>query len=59
MIDGNKKKTNTVSPENKPFIPNGEFTIFDDPADTVKKSNIPAVLAAINTANTKKIAAYI
>ena len=42
MIDGNKKNIKVVNPLNNPFTPIGEFTILDEPAVTVKKSQIPA-----------------
>jgi len=56
MIEGNKKKIKVVNSLNNPITPIGEFTTFDDPTETDKKSNIPAEIAAINKAKNKKIA---
>ena len=55
-MDGNKKKINVVNPLNNPVTPIGEFTIFEDPVETVIKSKIPAELADKNDDNTKNIA---
>jgi hypothetical protein len=56
MIDGNKKKIKVVKPLNKPTTPMGEFTTFDEPVDTVRKSKIPAALAERNNDNMKNMA---
>ena len=57
IIDGNKKKINTVKPLNNPVTHNGEFTINDEPVVTVKASKIPAEPAERNNAIIKNIAA--
>ena len=55
-MDGNRKNIKVVKPLNNPITPIGEFTIFEEPVVTVKKSKIPAELAAKNKDNAKKIA---
>lgn len=59
MIDGNKKKINMVIPLNKPVMPDGEFTMEEDPVVTVRLSKIPAALAEKNKEIIKKMARYI
>lgn len=56
IIEGNKKKINTVRPLNSPVIPIGEFTILDDPVVAVIESNNPAEIAAINSEINAKMA---
>tara|TARA_R110002111_G_scaffold86995_8_gene136301 strand:- start:3466 stop:3651 length:186 start_codon:yes stop_codon:yes gene_type:complete len=56
IIDGNRKKINMANPLNKLFTPIGEFTIRAELVVAVILSNIPAVVAAISSANIKKIA---
>jgi hypothetical protein len=56
IIDGNKKKIKIVKPLKRPFTPIGEFTILEEPVVAVMLSNIPAVVAAINSDSIKKIA---
>jgi len=55
-MEGNKKKIKVVKPLNSPTTPIGEFTIFEDPVDTVRKSKIPAELAERNNDNNKNMA---
>jgi len=50
-MDGNKKNINVVNPLNKPVTPIGEFTIFEEPVVTVRKSKIPAEAADKNKAS--------
>ena len=56
IMDGNRKKIKIATPLKRFETPIGEFTIRDEPVVAVIKSNIPAVVAAINKDNIKKIA---
>ena len=56
-MEGNKKKIKTVNPLNRPLTLIGELTILEEPVVPVMPSQIPAVVADIKNANTKKIAA--
>ena len=56
MMDGNKKKIKTVNPLSKPFTPEGEFTILEEPIVAVTESKKPAVAADKKNDKPKKMA---
>ena len=55
-MEGNKKKIKTVNPLSKPFTPEGEFTILEEPVVAVTESKKPAVAADKKKDRAKKIA---
>jgi len=54
-MEGNKKNIKVVKPLNNPITPIGEFTIFEEPVVTVRKSKMPAELADKNKDSIKNI----
>jgi len=55
IMEGNKKKIKTVNPLSKPFTPEGEFTILEEPIVAVTESKKPAVAADKKNDKPKKM----
>jgi hypothetical protein len=58
MIEGYRKIRSPDKPPNKPVMPRGELTIFDEPVVTVKKSKRPAEEPDIKRAIKRNITEY-